>query len=479
MTARGLVLAGGGVRVAWQTGVLAALEEEGLTFTHGDGTSGGIFTLAMLLSGQGTDEMVDRWHGLDPRAFMSLLPLRSYLRVPTDWAALGGAQGIRQRVLPALGVDLERVRAATHMSGSFNVADFGAKRCVPIPHTEIDLDRMVAGVSLAGLMPAVEHGGRTWTDAVWIQDANLYETARRGCDELWVLWCIGNTPRWGAGALEQYVHMIEMSATAALLGELALLADVNRRRAAGEPVLGSTTPITVHVVRPALPLPLDPELLAGRIDTETLIAMGYRDGRDYLRQASPTGVPLTEDPTRTPARPLGARVVVRATCSGPRDGALEGYRLTVEADDLALIEAGGRGRAVGMVTHRTHGRRMLSGGTASLSGTGAQRRLDIAADVTLDGRSHRFEVAVPLVTGRLRDARRHSWRLTHPDGSWESGTGGMSVAQVLRAVTSVEPTGVPDLQARLRSLRLLTRTVRGRAGVRPAAFGQQPGATSR
>ena len=46
-----LILAGGGIRVAWQAGAVQALHESGLRFSHGDGTSGGIFTLGMLMSG--------------------------------------------------------------------------------------------------------------------------------------------------------------------------------------------------------------------------------------------------------------------------------------------------------------------------------------------------------------------------------------------------------------------------------------------
>ncbi len=43
---RSLVLAGGGMRVAWQAGVVKALHDAGLTFDHVDGTSGGIMTTA-------------------------------------------------------------------------------------------------------------------------------------------------------------------------------------------------------------------------------------------------------------------------------------------------------------------------------------------------------------------------------------------------------------------------------------------------
>ena len=39
---RALILAGGGMRVAYQAGVMKAMQEEGLLFIHADGASGGI-----------------------------------------------------------------------------------------------------------------------------------------------------------------------------------------------------------------------------------------------------------------------------------------------------------------------------------------------------------------------------------------------------------------------------------------------------
>jgi len=66
---RSLILAGGGMRVAYQAGVLRALDEEGLRFFHGDGTSGGTINLAMLLSGLSAQEMCDRWRVLNVKDF--------------------------------------------------------------------------------------------------------------------------------------------------------------------------------------------------------------------------------------------------------------------------------------------------------------------------------------------------------------------------------------------------------------------------
>ena len=49
-------------------------------------------------------------------------------------------------------------------------------------------------MSLPLFMPAAERGGTIWTDAVWIKDANLSEACGTARDEIWLVWCIGNTP---------------------------------------------------------------------------------------------------------------------------------------------------------------------------------------------------------------------------------------------------------------------------------------------
>jgi NTE family protein len=463
---RSLILAGGGIRVAWQTGVVTALTEAGYRFDHLDGSSGGIFTTAMLMSGQSPQEMGERWRALNVRAFATLLPLRAYLRSPTNWVAFGGSGGIRRTVLPGLGIDLPRIRSVSTPGASFNVADFADKNCVAVPHTEIDEDRLVAGVSLAGVMPAVQQDGRTWTDAVWIKDANLTEAVRRGSSEIWVAWCIGNTPRWGTGALEQYVHMIEMSAVGGLTTELLWIADLNERRRAGEPVASGTETIIVHVIRPALPIPLDPDFITGRIDAETLIAMGYRDAWRYLDQHQPAGVPLDASPTATPARSLGARVVIRA------GGRLEtagraSTTIVLEADDLATLldEPTGQMPAVGALGSDEDGYRMFSSATAQLDGCGQARRLRVSAVLCPAGRRRTLEVDIPLPAGNWRAARSQQWTMRDAGGSVvDEGSGTMSPRQGRRAVLSFEPSGAHNLRDRFRAVRLTRAVLRRLAG---------------
>jgi hypothetical protein len=350
-----LLLAGGGIRVAYQAGVLLALEEAGIRFHHADGTSGGVFNLAMLLSGVAPGEACGRWRALDMFAFASPWPLGRVLRGP-PYPALGSAAGMRERVFPALGVDPGRIRAARGIDGTFNVCDFEAKACVAVPHEEADLDLLVAGVSLPVISPAVERRGRLLVDAVWVKDVNITEALRRGAQELWLVWCIGDHGVYRDGALQQYVHMIEMSAGAALRDELALV----RERGA-----------TLHVIRPRVPLPLDPDLVLGRVDAATLIAMGYRDAAGYLDAPRTGGVAPDASAVRMADPTPG--VAFREHLAG------EGYalRLSWEVDDLDAFVADPRGTLAGDVTHPSLGtRRPARSGVFTVQGGWVVAELD-------------------------------------------------------------------------------------------------------
>jgi predicted acylesterase/phospholipase RssA len=301
-----LILAGGGMRVAYQAGVLQALAEAGLCFHHADGTSGGTINLAMLLSGLSPADMVARWQTLDPTNFAGFMPLADYLRGP-DLPALGSADGIVNKVFPHLGIDIARINDATGIAGTFNLCNFSRKTLETIEHPALTLDMLVAGISLPVFMPAVRKGDTAYTDAVWIKDANLTEAVARGAEEIWLIWCIGNTGRYYDGAFRQYVHMIEMSANGALFDELQRIAEVN---AAGT----GRKPVVLHVIRPDYPLPLDPEYFFGRIDGPTLVALGYADARRYLASCRPEGLPLTPEVTRMNEETIG--ISFRETISG-------------------------------------------------------------------------------------------------------------------------------------------------------------------
>lgn len=301
---RSLVLAGGGMRVAWQAGVVKALEDEGLEFDHVDGTSGGILTTAMMLSDVSPDEMIKRWRSVNVRNFSSMLPVGDYLKGPWNLPALSGPDGIIKKLFPALGVNVNIIRASA-WEGSFNVANFTEKRSVAIDSRAVDAELLAAGMSLPLFMTPHRRDGMTWTDAAWIRDANITEALRRGAEEVWLVWCVGNSPYWGDGPLEQYVHMIEMSAAGGLLADFAV-AEAGQRK------------FVLHVIKPAYPLPLDPDFYLGRIDAPTLMGMGYRDAVGYLSSRTATGVRADHGCTAMQDSPPGARWTEKLSSrSGP------------------------------------------------------------------------------------------------------------------------------------------------------------------
>ena len=257
----------------------------------------------MLLSGVSPEEACRRWRELKVLSFASVWPLRRLLAGP-PYPALGTSTGIRERVFPALGVDVERIRSAQGIDGTFNVCDFASKECIAVPHTDADLDVLTAGVSLPVFSPAVERDGRKLIDAVWIKDTNVTEALRRGAEEIWLVWCIGNHGVYRDGAFQQYVHMIEIAANGALQEELALVRERGAR---------------LHVIRPRVPLPLDPDFFFGRVDASTLIAMGYRDAAAYLDAPHADGVAPDAAATRMEDPVPG--VAFRERLSGERPGA--------------------------------------------------------------------------------------------------------------------------------------------------------------
>lgn len=429
---RSLLLAGGGIRVAYQAGVLLALEEAGLTFFHADGTSGGTMNLAMLLSGVGPAEACRRWRTLDVRSFASLPPLRRLLRGP-PYPALGGSEGIRRRVLPHLGVDPARIRAARGMDGTFNVCDFAAKENLAVPHEEVDLDVLVAGISLPVLSPAVQWRGRALVDSVWIKDVNIAEAVRRGAEELWLVWCIGNHGVYRDGAFQQYVHMIEMSANGSLQEELAAVRAGNADR---------DTPIRLHVIRPEHPLPLDPALFLGRIDAGTLVAMGYRDAVRYLEARDDAGVALDGSATRM--RDPVPGVALHERLGGDVAGRLE-VDVTWEVDDLDAFLAGPEreGTLVGDASHAAIGDRrparagaftIATGrvhGALAWSGHRLELRRSLRAWDRVTARLLSADGAL-LGEGRLERAGPPAWRGLQARGVGSAREGARAVARFWR-----------------------------------------------
>ncbi|MCY3857599.1 MAG: patatin-like phospholipase family protein [Gammaproteobacteria bacterium] len=286
---KALILPGGGMRVAYQAGAIQALYRAGLRFSYADATSGGIFNLSALMSGLSVEELAVRWRNLRPMDFVSFQSLSAYLR-PSKLMAIGDFAGIERRVFPHLGIKIDNIRSASNLDATFNVCKFDDKIVHAIPSKDIAIPLLLAGISLPWVTPPVLYDGCYWTDAVWIKDSNILDVVKKGANEIWIIWCIGNTEDYLPGWLNQYVHMIEMSAVGALNAELARIQEFNNLIKKGRKPYGHDQPITVHAIRPRYPIPLDWDYLRGKVSGDALVDQGYADASSYLETHDAKGI---------------------------------------------------------------------------------------------------------------------------------------------------------------------------------------------
>jgi predicted acylesterase/phospholipase RssA len=231
MPKRSLILAGGGLKVAYQAGVLQVwLDEANLTFDHADGASGGCFNLAMYCQGMSGTRIADNWRNLDP-----FLPVDVNL---TGFWPLGSSlftyDNFRRRVLPFWGIDWAAIRQSPR-PGTFNLFNFSKKQLEVWTNDRMDEDPLIAAVSLPMWFPPVKMAGDTYFDAVYITDGNLEEAVRRGADEIWAIWTVSRLDEWRDGFVAQYFQIIETVADTNFFAFWKRLEANNAEIAAGRP----------------------------------------------------------------------------------------------------------------------------------------------------------------------------------------------------------------------------------------------------
>ncbi len=229
---RSLILAGGGLKVAFQAGVLQVwLDEAGIVFDHADGASGGCFNLAMYCQGMSGTRIADNWRTLDP-----FLPVT--LNTEDSWR-IGQAPSLftydsfRTRVLPGWGIDWTQINASARQ-GTFTLFNFSKKRLEVVAQDRIDEDKLISAVSLPMWFPPVVIDGDTYIDAVYVCDANVEEAIRRGADEIWAIWTVSTKDEWRPGFVNQYFQIIETTADANFFAMWRRIEKNNEQIAAGQ-----------------------------------------------------------------------------------------------------------------------------------------------------------------------------------------------------------------------------------------------------
>jgi predicted patatin/cPLA2 family phospholipase len=379
MPKRALILAGGGLKVAFQAGVLQVwLDEAGLQFDHADGASGGCFNLAMYCQGFGGTRIADNWRTLDP--FLPVdLNAGELLRLGQA-ESLFTYDNFRRRVLPSWGIDWTAIRQSAR-TGTFNLFNFSKKRLEVVTADQMDEDRLISAVSLPMWFPPVAINGDTYIDAVYITDANVEEAIRRGADELWAIWTVSTRDEWRSGFLAQYFHIIEAVADTRFFSAWRRIEASNAAIAAG----GTGEfgrPIALKLIQAEVPLHYLFNFSRDRM--AEAVNLGVTMARDWCDRE---GIPLPHrggpvpPPSGTPRSTLqfteemkgfaalGATDPAAGAATGQQTGHPLGVQLTIAVDDVDrfLADPAHEAAVNGWVeSDLIGGRRLVAGGTFNL-----------------------------------------------------------------------------------------------------------------
>ena len=233
MPKRSLMLAGGGVKIAFQAGVLQVwLDEAGIEFDHGDGVSAACFNLAMWTQGMSGRQIADNWRNLNP-----------ITGVDVNWSqlvrllyaeSLFELDAYRRKVFPAWGLDWEKIRLSRR-EATFNVYNFSKHELRPVTPPEMTEDFLVATASLPIWFPPVRIEGDTYIDAVFNTASNLEEAIRRGADELWIIWTTSQRGEWMDGFVGNFFGIFEATTNGSYKKMLARIQRNNDAFVRGEP----------------------------------------------------------------------------------------------------------------------------------------------------------------------------------------------------------------------------------------------------
>src|ERR1700730_681128 len=135
MPKRSLMLAGGGVKIAFQAGVLQVwLDEAGLEFKRADAVSAACFNLAMWVQGMSGTEIADNWRNTMP---LSEVDVNSHQLARLLYAvSILDLDEFRRKIFPAWKLDWPRIRSSSR-EATFNVYNFSKHELRPIPPADM------------------------------------------------------------------------------------------------------------------------------------------------------------------------------------------------------------------------------------------------------------------------------------------------------------------------------------------------------
>jgi predicted acylesterase/phospholipase RssA len=232
MPKRSLMLAGGGLKIAFQAGVLQVwLDEAGIKFDHADGVSAACFNVAMWAQEMSGKQIADHWRNFKPLAAVGV----NWRQLPRLFYAESffTLNAFRKKFFREWGLDWERIRAGGR-EATFNVYNFSKHQLRPVTTSELTEDFLIATGSLPLWFPPVIVGGDTYIDAVFNTASNLEEAIRRGADELWVIWTTSSLGKWRNGFIGNFFGIFEATTNGGYKQMLARIETNNTKIEHGE-----------------------------------------------------------------------------------------------------------------------------------------------------------------------------------------------------------------------------------------------------
>ncbi len=291
---RALILAGGGLKVAFQAGVLQVWldeVEEPLDFEVADGASGGVFNLAMWCQGMTGTQIADAWRHTQPLKLMRINPLL--------WRSLLTFGRFRKNIVKKVWkLDWGAVNAFPKPA-TFNTYNFTKGEPRIFQASEMTEDRMIACVSLPAWFEPMKLDGDDYIDSVFCTDANLEAAIANGATELWVIWTVSTLGRWRYGPFHQYFQIVEAAADSRFNDVVRRIDRSNALHAANKPGAEFDWPIDVKLLQGDVPI--DYMLVFSARSLHEAVELGVKKARDWCEEnditLKPPVVPRPWDPS--------------------------------------------------------------------------------------------------------------------------------------------------------------------------------------
>lgn len=181
---RGLVLAGGGFKGAYQVGMLKAFANKGIHFDVVCGVSVGALNGALVVQGQ-IDKLEELWLEIEkigPEAIFQYWPKYKWLYKPS----LCSSELLRELLNKY--VDPERIRSSS-TKFYFTATELQSGQLRHFDNTcEALHDALLASAAIPPFFEPISIGGKLYSDGGLVSNIPLEKAIQEGCDQIIVMY---------------------------------------------------------------------------------------------------------------------------------------------------------------------------------------------------------------------------------------------------------------------------------------------------